>query len=245
MSHQIDSARSLGFAALLAVASPVLAGSIAVSPVRLDLSARQPVTVVNVRNDGAEPSVVQLDIVSWAQNATEDVYGATSELLATPPIFTVPVGGSQVVRVGLRRGPDSQRELTYRLFLQEIPSAAAADFNGMRMALRIGVPVFVAPNVKPKQELRWRAVMATGGGIKVSLANSGTEHVKIADLQLAMIDGGHASQVQRVSTYVLPGQSREWLVKMDGPLVAGSMIRLKAHTDPHAEIAANLTLAGT
>jgi fimbrial chaperone protein len=245
MGRRIVSASCLGLAALVAAASPVLAGSIAVSPVRLDLSARQPVTVVKVRNDGTEPSVVQLDIVSWAQDATEDVYGATSELLATPPIFTVPAGGSQVVRVGLRRGPDAERELTYRLFLQEIPPAAEPGFQGMRMALRIGVPVFVAPNAKAKQELRWRAVMAAGGGIKVSLANSGTEHVKIADLQLAMVDGGHASQVQRVSTYVLPGQSREWLVKMDGPLAAGSMIRLKAHTDPHAELAAKLTLAGT
>jgi fimbrial chaperone protein len=245
MGRRIVSASCLGLAALVATASPVLAGSIAVSPVRLDLSARQPVTVVKVLNDGTEPSVVQLDIVSWAQNATEDVYGATSELLATPPIFTVPAGGSQVVRVGLRRGPDAQRELTYRLFLQEIPPAAEPGFQGMRMALRIGVPVFVAPKAKTKQELSWRAVMAAGGGIKVSLANSGTEHVKIADLQLAMGDGGHASQVQRVSTYVLPGQSREWLVKMDGPLAAGSTIRLKAHTDPQAELAANLTLAGT
>ena len=29
--------------------------------------------------------------------------------------------GEQIVRVGLRRGPDPQRELAYRLYLQEVP----------------------------------------------------------------------------------------------------------------------------
>jgi hypothetical protein len=44
---------------------------------------------------------------------------------------------------------------------------------------------------------------------------------------------------------VLPGQSRDWLIKMDGPVAAGSAVRVMAHTDGSAEVAAKLTLDAT
>jgi fimbrial chaperone protein len=245
MRYPMVSTRWLGLALLLIASRAALAGSFSVGPVRVDLSTKQPVATVVVHNDGTEPSIVQLDVVSWTQDATEDVYAATSELLATPPIFTVPPGGSHVVRVGLRRRVDPQRELSYRLFLQELPPPPDPNLQGMRMVLRIGVPVFVAPSAKSKPELTWRTTMAADGAIKVSLANNGTEHVKIGDLELTPMDGALPPRVQHVSTYVLPGQSREWLVKMDGPVAAGSKIRVRARTDSQIDLAANLTLEGT
>lgn len=237
---------SLGLAGLLASPLSSLAGSFSVNPVRLDLSAKQPVASVTVRNDGTEPTVVQLELKNWAQADNSDVYDSTSELLATPPLFTVPPGGSRVVRVGLRRRPDPLHELTYRLYLEEVPPPLDADSRGMRMTLRVGVPVFVAANGNTKPELAWSTVAEPDGKIKLGLVNSGNEHVKIADLELIADSGGtHSSGVQRVATYVLPGQKREWLVQMDGPVAAGAAIRIKAHTDSHAELAARLTLDAT
>lgn len=237
---------SLGLASLLASPMPVLAGSFSVNPVRVDLSAKQPVASVTVRNDGAEPTVVQLELMGWGQADNNDVYDSTSELLATPPLFTVPPGGSRVVRVGLRRRPDPLHELTYRLYLQEVPPPMDADFRGMRMTLRVGVPVFVAAISQTVPDLKWTTVAEPDGKIKLGLTNSGSEHIKIADLELTADSGGpHSSGVQRVATYVLPGQKREWLLQMDGPVAPGSKVRIKAHTDGHAELAANLALDAT
>jgi fimbrial chaperone protein len=246
MSRHLIRSLSLGLASLLASPLPTSAGSFSVNPVRMDLSAKQPVASVTVRNDGAEATVVQLELMGWAQADNNDVYDATSELLATPPLFTVPPGGSRVVRVGLRRRPDPGHELTYRLYLQEVPPPMEPDFRGMRMTLRVGVPIFVAANSQTRPELKWSTVAEPGGKIKLSLLNSGSEHVKIADLELSTDTGGtHSSGVQRVATYVLPGQKREWLLQMDGPVVPGSKVRIKAHTDAHAELAANLALDAT
>lgn len=237
---------SLGLASLLASPMPVLAGSFSVNPVRVDLSAKQPVASVTVRNDGAEPTVVQLELMGWGQADNNDVYDSTSELLATPPLFTVPPGGSRVVRIGLRRRPDPLHELTYRLYLQEVPPPMDADFRGMRMTLRVGVPVFVAAISQTVPDLKWTTVAEPDGKIKLGLTNSGSEHIKIADLELTADSGGpHSSGVQRVATYVLPGQKREWLLQMDGPVAPGSKVRIKAHTDGHAELAANLALDAT
>jgi fimbrial chaperone protein len=208
----------------------------------VSLSAARPVTLVTLRNEGSEPSVVQLEVASWGQTAADDVYEPTTDLLATPPIFTVPPGQSQVIRVGLRRAPDSRRELDYRLFLQEVPPPAPAGFQGMRVALRISVPVFVAPPAKAKPEPKWRTVSNSNGSVTVSLENNGTEHVKIANLELTTQDGASASAVQQVATYVLPGQTRQWHVQPLVPLSAGSRIRLRAHSDTNSELGADLTL---
>jgi len=238
------SATFFGLAILGLGTSPALAGSFSVTPMRVALSAAKPIGALEVHNDSSEATVVQLELVGWTQANNADVYAATTDLLATPPILTLPPGGSRVVRIGLRRAPDHDRELTYRLYIQELPPPVSDDFQGMRMTLKVGVPVFVASVAKPKPQLQWRSA-AGPDGIKLTLTNGGNEHVKITDLELSLADGARTSGVQRVSTYVLPGQSRDWLVKMDGSVAAGSALRLKAHTDDSAELAAKLTLEAT
>jgi len=245
MRDQTLASSALALTTLLAVAVPALAGSFSVYPMRLALSAKQPVASLEVHNNGSEPAVVQLQVVDWTQADDGDVYGETSEVLATPPILTVPPGGSRVVRVGLRRNPDAQHELSYRLYMQELPPPQPPEPEGMRMTLRIGVPVFVAASAKAKPEFHWRSVATSDGGIKLSLANGGNEHIKIRDLELSSADGAHSSGVQNVTTYVLSGQHREWLLKMDAPLHTGVPLRVKAHTDGNFELEANLTLEAT
>ena len=102
-------------------ASVAKAASFGVSPVRVTLSESQSMGALTVRNDGTEPASLQMEMLNWSQAQGQDVLTPTRELLANPPIFTVPAGGSQLVRVGLRRAPDGQRELTYRIVLQELP----------------------------------------------------------------------------------------------------------------------------
>lgn len=223
-------------------AAPAFAGALSVNPVRIDLAPGRPVASVVVRNDAADPAVVQLEVVGWSQNDTEEVYAATTDVLATPPIFTIKPGAAQVVRIGLRRAPDASQELTYRLFLQEVPPARAADDQGMRVALRVGVPVFVTPQAPARSELVWQATV-TADGLRVTLANHGRAHVKIADLELRESAASAPGRVERVATYVLPGKSRSWLLKADSPVRPGTTLRLRAHTDSNAELVADVVAA--
>lgn len=235
----------VGLFALLAAPSLLSAGALSVSPVRVMLSAKQPVASIVVKNDGTEPSVVQLDLDNWAQTgATEgdDSYALTSDLLATPPIFTIQPGATRTIRIGLRRSPDTQHELTYRLYLQEVAPPLDPDYRGLRMTLRIGVPVFVAATVKTRPELRWHAAATSDGRIRLQLANTGSEHVKVTDLSVDPADSKIGSVMRPVSTYVLPGHSREWLMKIDGKVVPGAKIKIKARTDSIGDLDANLTL---
>src|SRR6185312_2841401 len=86
-----------GLALLIAYGSVAHAGSFTVNPVRLTLSATQSVAAVTVKNIGEEATVVQLETSSWTQHDGQDVLESTSDILATPPILTVPPGASRIV----------------------------------------------------------------------------------------------------------------------------------------------------
>ena len=219
------------------------AGNFQVGPLRVLLSAGQRVVAVTVRNDGEAPTVIQLEAVSWSQNAGNDVYAPTKELLATPPIFTLLPGGSQLIRVGLRRAQDPRAELSYRLFMQEVPPPPRPGFHGLQVALRIGIPVFVAPAVKASPLLRWRASASAPGQIKLIAINDGTAHVQIVDFKLMRTGEVEPLAVRQLATYVLPGQSHEWVIDVRSAATAGSALKLLAQTNV-GDAAADLILAG-
>jgi fimbrial chaperone protein len=222
--------RQAGYGLAFFIAGTVCAsaGSFAVSPVRATLSSAAPVASLVVRNDDSTPVVVQLELAAWSQQDGKDKFTPTREILATPPIFTVPAHASQVVRVGLRRAPDAQSELDYRLFLQEVPPPPKPGFQGLRMALRISMPIFVAPAVAAAPALHWQAIRAPEGKIRIRLTNAGNAHVQVANFRLTL-PGGADSSLQQVATYVLPGQSHDWLVA--GTAMPGATVRLSAQTD--------------
>ena len=210
------------------------AGTIGVSPVRVTLSDSQKIASLSVRNDGAEPVTMQMEVLSWSQREGNAVFAATRELLANPPIFTIPAGSSQLVRVGLRRAPDVQRELTYRVILQELPPPPDPDLTGARMTLRISLPVFVSPEIEAKPVLLWQAVRTSQGALKISLSNNGNGHIQIKNFKLSLLDSAQPWVTLQSSDYVLAGQSRDWIVLASPENPApppGVTLQLFAQTD--------------
>jgi fimbrial chaperone protein len=223
-----------GLFLLVAGVSVVSAASIGVSPVRATLSANQKIETITVRNTGTEPMSVQLEVMSWSQQDGEDVFTATREVLANPPIFTVPPGGSQLIRAGLRRAPDARRELTYRIFLQELPPPPSPDFNGAKMLMRVSLPVFVLPEVAAQPALRWQAARTSDGALKISLTNTGNAHVQIANFSLSLSGSAQPWITQQSSTYVLHGQSRDWILPANAENPSpppGAILQIFAQTD--------------
>ena len=84
-----------GLFVFLAGATVVNAAAIGVSPVRVTLSDKQKIGTITVRNDGTEPVPMQLEVLNWSNEEGEDVFTSTRELIISPPIFTIPAGGSQ------------------------------------------------------------------------------------------------------------------------------------------------------
>jgi fimbrial chaperone protein len=206
------------------------AGAFQIMPVRLTLTPQQGTTILTIRNDSKEASVMQLELVSWSQDKGEDRYMPTRDILATPPIFTIPAGGKQIVRVGLRRKPELQSELAYRIFITEVPAATRAA-GEVKIALRFGIPVFVAPSAKAANAaLQWRAMAIEPGHLHIEATNRGNMHIQIAAFTLTAADGTVVAKQEGMS-YLLAKQSRQWqLAALKLPALA-SKLQLLARTD--------------
>lgn len=218
------------------------AGSIAVNPIRVTLSATKTTGALVVRNSGSEPSVVQLEIVSWSQSDGQDVYAPAKELLATPPIFTVPAGGSQTVRIGLRQGVDPRREVSYRVIMQEVPPPPKPDFRGLQVALRLSVPLFVNPASLSAPTLQWRATRTSQGDLNLSAENKGNAHVQVLGFKLSTMGSGLAPEATPPATYVLPDQRREWNLRFASAPTKGTPLHIVAQTDA-GELSADVVVA--
>jgi fimbrial chaperone protein len=216
----------LFLAAVLSAAA--WAGSFQVSPVNTRLSSLQPDSALTVRNTGDAPTVIQVEALAWSQSGGIDTYTPAPEILASPPIFTLPKGGTQVIRVGSRQPPDAQVERSYRLFLREIPPPAKPDFKGLRMALRISLPLFIQPDTPAAPELKWLA-STDSGHVLVRVTNQGRGHARLSAFKLLADATGQQLPMSGETVYVLPGATHEW--RVDAKVASGTHLRLTAEAE--------------
>ena len=223
---------ALGLCAVLALFQPAAwSGSFQVNPIRVDLSGRTQTSALTVRNTGGEPVVVQVSVEAWGQDDAKDVYTATRDLLATPPVMTIAPDEERIVRIGLRRAPDRTRELSYRVFLQEVPPPPKPGFQGLVVALRVGLPIFIAPSQgQAAPQVTWTASRMPDNKVEITAANTGTAHIQVADITVIAAGTGEQLATYSGLTYVLPDQRRQWVLPLTAPLGA-SRIRVKAVTD--------------
>jgi fimbrial chaperone protein len=195
-------------------AASAAAGSFSVAPTRVEFDANRRTAAITLRNaDTTAPLTIQASLVAWTQEGAEDAYADTRDLLATPPVFTIPPGGEQVVRLALRRQPDARNELPYRIFFQEVPQAGAAVPNTLNIALRVGVPVFVlASRPDEGMYLDWRVTRTAEDELTLSATNSGGTHVQVTGLTL--LPGSGAPLPVNEPRYVLPDSRVSWTVKV-------------------------------
>jgi fimbrial chaperone protein len=231
---------SLIFAAIACALSGLsldaLAGAFTISPIRIELSPRAPMVAVTVRNnDPSAPAVIQTQAMSWSQEGGEDVYQDSRALVVSPPIFTLKAGGEQVVRIALRGAPPAEREALYRVYFQELPGtveevAGSERKPALRMVLRMGIPIIVAPaKGVPSGKPEFRLERTTEGRFRVVLRNDGTGHLRVTGLVVANAKTG-AEVTKAGSFYVLPGQ---WWASNDFPVAdveSGGEIRVTAST---------------
>src|SRR6187551_884973 len=79
-------AAAASIAALMLPIGAAVAGAFNVSPVRVELSAADRTQALTVRNEGGEPSVVQVQMLAWSQDSGQDVLQPTTDLLVSPPV---------------------------------------------------------------------------------------------------------------------------------------------------------------
>ncbi|HKI98180.1 MAG TPA: fimbria/pilus periplasmic chaperone [bacterium] len=204
-------------AVLLLVPVPLqaLAGSFKVVPVRLFLEPGEKTAVLRITNEGKTPITIQVSAKTWHQDAQgEDRYEDTKDIIFFPRIFTMQPEGAQVLRIGLRTPPVKDRELTYRIFLEELPVTAPGQMV-LKFALRMGVPIFIEP---PEQTKKWelRGIAIDKGHGRIEVTNSGNRHIVVTGIDLKGM-GANGTQLYEAKGngwYVLSGHTRAFGVRL-------------------------------
>ena len=235
--------RATAWMLMLAAAVPAAAGNFSVAPVRIELQGAQRTAVITVHNNDSAPLLIQVTTLAWSQPGGEEQYEPTRELLATPPIFTLPAQGEQIVRVALRREPDATHELDYRLLLAEVPQSADKDFTGLRVALHLSLPVFIKASAPTSAVLSWRGQWQADGTLAVSATNDGQAHLQVSDFNLSFA-GTDQTAHAAVTRYVLPGSTIRWQVKPPAGVAHDAAIVIHGFSD-QGEFQADLAIAGS
>jgi fimbrial chaperone protein len=173
---------------LLGAALPLLVGaasaqssSFTVTPLRVDLGPRAPTSIIDVINTSPTPLTIQVQQRAWTQVDGKDAQGDTRDLILSPAIFTLQPGEKQVVRVADRAAPDATLERAYRVLVSEVPTPelkVAPTSTGFRVALRMDLPLFVAPVTagRPSPEYAFDAARS-----RLTVRNGGTGHIRYTD----------------------------------------------------------------
>ena len=195
----------LAFLSCFLFASIAQAASISVSPIRIDVPAPASSASVNLRNEAALPANIQIRIFKWVLKDGDDFYEETDDVVATPPVATVPPAGSALVRiVRTSNGPVTGEE-SYRLVVDEIPDANRIRNSGVSMALRYVIPVFFLNGDADQPRLAW-SIRTEGGKRMLVATNSGDRSSRISNLRLdkTVLFGGLAGYVLGHSTRMWP-----------------------------------------
>lgn len=212
--------------ALLVAAGPVASAELGVMPVTLQLDRLRDRGTVQVINLGTEDVTVQAGALAWQRQNGEDLHAPTQDLMLNPPIFTVPAGQTQVVRVGLRRGVEGDRETAYRLVLRELPPAPGTRLQlqaQVRVLMSVRLPVYVAPP-QVRRDVRWTAQRQADGEVVAEVRNEGNVHTKVGALRLQ--DGSATAVVEAQPGAVLfPGEVQRFRLK--GPTEVAGALKLE------------------
>jgi fimbrial chaperone protein len=124
----------------------------------------------------------------------------------SPPIFTIPAGGTQLIRVGLRNASGAPQ--AYRLMIEEVPEASRV--GGIRVALRLNLPLYSGIEAGDVSSLRW-SVRREGEGLTLEAVNGGSGYVRL-DPAGAQAATGMAFDSNMNFGTVLPGATRRWRI---------------------------------
>lgn len=155
-------------------------------------------TQTTMVNAGRTPARFTVIVRAWKMTGGRTVLEETRDVVVNPANFTLAPGASQVIRVGLRKKPGAQ-ELTYRVFVQEVPSDSTAKTTAavgdgrtadLNLAVAFSLPVYVTPPTAKAAVTT--TVKRDGTDVLVTFANAGTKRATYNNLTALLGDTSRA-----------------------------------------------------
>ncbi len=233
-----------------ALAGAAQAAVLQVSPVRVEFGNAERAQALNIANSGKRDLEAQVRVMRWTQAGGQEHLVLADDMVVSPAIVRVTPGQQQVVRlVRVQPAPPAQ-ELSYRVFVDELPSPPSlAASTGVKVLMRYSIPAFVAPmDAHPAarkgreptvaqtdlSRVRAQLVAGNGGQSVLRVKNDGPRALRISYLSTLGPGGEKRSLGDGLIGYVLPGQQMGWPVHLPYPMPADLTLKARFNDDRQA-----------
>lgn len=186
-------------------------GSFDVTPTRVFLDRNNRIDNIKVTSRSDKEVIIQVKAYEWSQDENgKDIYLETKDLMYFPRILNINPKEERFIKIGYEKKP-SAVEKTFRVFVEEVPQAEEkSEEMTLRIALKMGIPVFVAPGTKT--QLKGEIVNAgvSKGQVSFEVKNVGNAHFIIKNIKIQGADssGNVIFSENKQGWYVLTGKSR-------------------------------------
>lgn len=231
--------------------APAHAASLQVTPISVDFGVKDQSRSLWLSNTGNTELRAQVRVFVWTQENGQDKLESTREVVASPSMVTIPPKGRQLVRLVRLDAAPAGVERSYRLLVNELPAIGSKEeSSGLRFLLQYSIPVFVAPLRPAGEEARASGETEPGTDtLQVSLQrrkngeylftafNRGLRRHKISDLEGMSPTGNRIVLAQGLMGYVLAGQTRSWVLKLNPPVdIEAGELKARLVDGAHAQI---------
>lgn len=182
-----------------------------IQPIKIYFDARSRIDKLTIKNVSDEDLSLQVRVFAWSQDANgRDQYEETTDIIIFPKIMKVLKDEEKFIRVGTNLTPSGD-EKTYRIYIEEIHVASPKTDEGatVRMAMKIGVPIFISPlKSNPKGSIQ--SFSMSNGRPIVEVKNTGNIHLIITSFNIKGTNekGKEIFSRELGGWYVLNGASR-------------------------------------
>ena len=183
--------------ALLLAPHAATAANFTVTPTEVNLSPSATSALVTIRNGSKLPLRFEITLVSWS----EDEHGKmtlnpSSDVTFFPKLVELPAGASRNIRIGINAGTARDVELSFRLFVEELPDQSAPAANAVALRTKVGIPVFVRP-AKPVRTAVIDGVSVENGKVLARVRNTGNLHISVDTISVKGTGGSAAPRSRR------------------------------------------------
>lgn len=217
--------------------SPLAFAAYELNKVRVYLTQQRSIDTLEVNNPGDAPANLQAQIYAWTNVSGKDDLQPSNEIIVSPPIMKIPPKRKQLLRVGWRKPTALATEKMFRLFVTEITPEKPLTQTGVRIRLRLGIPIFVLP-ANPVYKLDWVSQGLSGKKFKVKVTNGGNVHINLGIVDLKTDDNKTVGNYPG-SVYIFPGQSAT--IEFNMTDLATKNLTIQAGTD-YQTMQAKITL---
>lgn len=203
---------------LAAVASRAAAAthtSLQISPASLTLDVAHTIGQLTMNSLSAQNVIFDVHVFAWHQDGDKDEFQPTNALVVVPPVFEIAAFRMILVRVGLQRNPgDVKTETVYQIRFREVlaPGTSAE-------ARTLVAPVFVAP-AQRIGDIRYTLTRSGSEQCTLRVENAANAHAFLG--QVTIHNGEHNAYSGTINEYVLAGNTRSFLLKLERPIEGSS-----------------------